>query len=150
YVVPLPDGLTLQQAMAVGTAGFTAMQSVMELERHGLRPGGREVLVTGAAGGGGSAAGAVLATPRHDGCASTGRAALHDSLRGRGAGGVMTRGEVGASAKRPLESERGAAAVDSVGGDTLAALVRSIEAGGSVAVCGLAGGAAFNMTVYPL
>lgn len=150
YIVPLPAGLTLQQAMAVGTAGFTAMQSVIELERHGLRPGGREVLVTGAAGGVGSAAVAILAALGYDVCASTGRVALHDYLRGLGARTVITREDVVAAAKRPLESERWAAAVDSVGGDTLGALVRSVAAGGSVAVCGLAGGAAVNMTVYPL
>ena len=149
FVVPLPAGLTLQQAMGIGTAGFTAMQSVMALERHGLKPGGREVLVTGAAGGVGSVAVAILANLGHKVAASTGRAEQHDYLRSLGACEILDRAALAAPSKRPLETERWAAAVDSVGGDTLAGVLRSVAAGGSVAACGLAGGSALATTVFP-
>ena len=149
FVTRLPVGMTLKQAMGVGTAGFTAMQSVMELEREGLHPGGRPVLVTGAAGGVGSVAVAILAQLGYQVVASTGRPALDGYLRSLGASQVIDRAAVAAASQRPLESERWAAAVDSVGGETLAGLLRSVERGGSVAACGLAGGAAFSATVLP-
>jgi acrylyl-CoA reductase (NADPH) len=149
YVVPLPKSMTLKQAMGIGTAGFTAMQCVMALEQQGLKPGGREVLVTGAAGGVGSVAVAILAKLGYKVVASSGRAELHDYLRGLGAAEILDRAALSAASKRPLESERWAAAVDSVGGDTLAGILRSVALGGSVAACGLAGGPALNTTVLP-
>ncbi len=149
HIVPLPPGMTLKQAMGVGTAGFTAMQSLLALERHGLRKGGRPVLVTGAAGGVGSVAVAILANLGYQVAASTGRLEVHDYLRGLGATEIVERAALAAPSKRPLDGERWAAAIDSVGGDTLASVLRSTEIHGSVAVCGLAGGAALNTTMYP-
>ncbi len=149
WLVRLPQGLTLKQAMAIGTAGFTAMQCVVALERHGVLPGEREVLVTGAAGGVGSIAVAVLAKLGYRVVASTGRAELSDYLRSLGASEILDRATLITPAKRPLDSERWAGAVDSVGGDTLAAIVRGLVANGSVAACGVAGGAALNTTVFP-
>lgn len=149
YVVPLPPGMTLRQAMGIGTAGFTAMQSVLALERHGLSPGGREVLVTGASGGVGSVAVAVLAKLGYRVIAGTGRPENHQYLTKLGAAGFASREELAAPSKRPLESERWAGAVDTVGGDVLASVLRSVETRGSVAVCGLAGGAELHTTVFP-
>lgn len=150
WIVPLPSGITPVQAMGVGTAGFTAMQSVMALEQHGLKPGGREVVVTGAAGGLGSVAVVILAKLGYRAIASTGRAGAHDFLRSLGAHDIIGREVLAASSKRPLESERWSGAIDSVGGDTLAGLLRTMAVGSSIAVCGLAGGAALNTTVFPL
>jgi len=149
HIVPLPHGMTLVQAMGIGTAGFTAMQSVIELERHGLKPGGRDVLVTGAAGGVGSTAVAILAKLGYGVTASTGRLEQHEYLRSMGASSIIDRAELTAPSKRPLEMERWSAAIDSVGGDTLAGILRALETRGSVAVCGLAGGASLNTTVFP-
>jgi acrylyl-CoA reductase (NADPH) len=150
YLVPLPKGLTLKQAMGIGTAGFTAMQSVMALEDHGLKPGGREVVVTGACGGVGSVAVAVLAKLGYKVAASTGRGgALGDHLRKLGASEILDREVLSAPSKRPLESERWAGAIDNVGGDTLAGLLRSTALAGSIASCGVAGGGTFTSTVYP-
>jgi acrylyl-CoA reductase (NADPH) len=149
YVVPLPGGFNLQQAMGIGTAGFTAMQSVMALEEHGVKPAGREVVVTGAAGGVGSVAIAILGKLGFKAVASSGRAELHDYLRGLGASEIIDRNVLSAPSKRPLDSERWAAGIDNVGGDTLAGLLRSVAIGGSVASCGLAGGAALNTSVFP-
>jgi acrylyl-CoA reductase (NADPH) len=148
-IVPLPKGMTLKQAMGIGTAGFTAMQSVIALERHGLKPGGREVLVTGAAGGVGSTAVAILAKLGYKVAASTGRPEQHEYLKSLGATTIVDRAELAVTSKRPLESERWAGAIDSVGGDTLATVLRTVEAHGSVAACGLAGGSALNTTVFP-
>ena len=150
WLVRLPRGLTLKQSMAIGTAGFTAMQCVVELERQGLTPdSSKEVLVTGAAGGVGSIAVAVLAKLGYRVVASTGRAQLGDYLRSLGASEILDRNTLITPAKRPLDSERWAGAVDSVGGDTLAAIVRALVANGSVAACGVAGGASLNTTVFP-
>lgn len=149
FLVPLPKGMTLVQAMGIGTAGFTAMQAVMELERHGLKPGGREVLVTGAAGGVGSVAIAILAKLGYKVVGSSGRPELHDYLKRLGAAEILDRAAVAAPSKRPLDSERWAAAIDSVGGDTLAGVLRSVATGGSVAACGLAGGPTLNTSVFP-
>ncbi|MGA3205298.1 MAG: MDR family oxidoreductase [Bryobacteraceae bacterium] len=149
FMVPLPQGMTLKQAMGIGTAGFTAMQSVMELERHGLKPGGREVVVTGAAGGVGSVAIAILARLGYKAVASSGRAELHDYLTGLGASAVIDRAVLSAPSKRPLEGERWSGAIDNVGGDTLAGLLRSMAVGGSVASCGVAGGPNVATTVFP-
>lgn len=149
FIVPLPAGMTLKQAMGLGTAGFTAMQSVIALEQHGVKPSGREVVVTGAAGGVGSVAVAILANLGYKVAASTGRLELHEYLGELGASAVIDRATLAAPSKRPLESERWAAAIDNVGGDTLAGLLRSMAIGGSVASCGVAGGAAFTTTVFP-
>jgi len=150
WLIRLPKGLTLKQAMAIGTAGFTAMQCVVALERHGLVAGSNnEVLVTGAAGGVGSIAVAILAKLGYRVVASTGRAELGDYLRSLGASEIVSRTTFNTPTKRPLESERWAGAVDTVGGETLAAIVRALVANGSVAACGVAGGAALSTTVYP-
>lgn len=149
HVVPLPEGIALRQAMAVGTAGFTAMQSVMALEQHGLKPGGKPVVVTGAAGGVGSVAVAILNTLGYHVVASSGRPEAADYLKSLGANEIIGRDVLSAASNRPMESEKWAGAVDSVGGDTLAGLLRTLSAGASVAACGLAGGFKLNTTVFP-
>ena len=149
YVVPVPSGMTLSQAMGVGTAGFTAMQAVMALEDHGLQPGDREVAVTGAAGGVGSMAIAILAKLGYKVAACTGRGAeLGDYLRSLGATSIVDRAEI-AAPKKPLDSERWAGAIDNAGGDTLAGLLPQMSVHTSIASCGLAGGAAFKTAVFP-
>jgi len=148
-LVPLPRGLTLKQAMAIGTAGFTAMQCIIALERRGLKPDTGDVLVTGAAGGVGSVAVAILAKLGYRVFASTGRPQFGDYLRTLGAKEIVDRAALAAPSHRPMESERWAGAIDSVGGETLAAIIRALRARGSVASCGLAGGAALNTTVLP-
>ncbi|HYA17858.1 MAG TPA: MDR family oxidoreductase [Bryobacteraceae bacterium] len=153
YIVPLPKGLTLKQAMGVGTAGFTAMQCIMALEQHGLKPGGpqsnKDVVVTGAAGGVGSVAVAILARLGYKVVASSGRPELTDYLKSLGAAEILDRSVLSAPSKRPMESERWGGAVDTVGGDTLAGVIRTLAASCSVAACGLAGGGQLNTTVYP-
>jgi acrylyl-CoA reductase (NADPH) len=149
FLVPLPKGLTLKQAMAIGTAGFTAMQCVIALDQHAVKPDTGDVLVTGAAGGVGSIAVAILAKLGYRVFASTGRPQLGDYLRSLGAAEIVDRIALAALSQRPMESERWAGAVDSVGGDTLAAIIRTLRARGSVASCGLAGGTALNTTVLP-
>src|SRR5712691_650261 len=145
----LPKGLTLKQAMAIGTAGFTAMQCVIALEQHAVKPDAEDVLVTGAAGGVGSIAVAILAKLGYRVFASTGRPQLDDYLRSLGAAEIVDRAALAAPSQRPMESERWAGAIDSVGGDTLAAIIRALRARGSVAACGLAGGTALSTTVLP-
>ena len=149
WLVPLPAGLTTRQAMAVGTAGFTAMLAVMALEAHGLTPAAGEVLVTGAAGGVGSVATAILARLGFQAVASTGRADTHEYLKSLGATAVIDRAPFAEPAKRPLETERWAACVDSVGGNTLARVLAQTKYGGAVAAVGLAGGAKLEHTVMP-
>lgn len=149
FIVPLPKGMTLKQSMGIGTAGFTAMQSVMELERHGLKPGGREVAVTGAAGGVGSVAVAILSRIGYKVAASSGRAELHDYLKTLGASAIIDRAVLSTPSKKPLEQERWAGAIDNVGGDTLAGLLRTMALGASIASCGLAGGPQLATTVFP-
>ncbi len=151
WLVPLPEGLSLQQSMSIGTAGLTAMLCVMALEDHGLMPaavGEREVLVTGAAGGVGSIAVAVLAHLGYSVTAVSGRAEAHDYLRELGARQVVGREGLPIKGK-PLEAQRWAAAVDVVGGDVLAAVLAQMGYGGAVAACGLAGGHALATTVFP-
>ncbi|HZT41968.1 MAG TPA: MDR family oxidoreductase [Chthonomonadaceae bacterium] len=148
WLVQLPEGLSLQEAMGIGTAGFTAMLSVMTLEEHGRRPEDGEVAVTGAAGGVGSIAIALLAQRGYRVVASTGRTELHDYLTALGAQEIIGR-EVLPAPGRPLESGRWSGAVDTVGGDTLAGLLRSMKLHGCVAACGLAGGSDLNTTVFP-
>jgi acrylyl-CoA reductase (NADPH) len=149
WLVPLPAGLTTRQAMAVGTAGFTAMLAVLALEERGLVAAAGEVLVTGAAGGVGSVATALLAHLGYTVVASTGRADTHDFLKGLGAATVIDRAPFADPAKRPLESERWAACIDSVGGNTLARLLAQMKYGAAVAAVGLAGGAKLEHTVLP-
>ncbi|GAB6931650.1 acrylyl-CoA reductase (NADPH) [Calditerricola satsumensis] len=149
WVVPLPQGLDLKQAMAIGTAGFTAMLCVMALEEHGVVPGEREVVVTGAAGGVGSIAVALLAQLGYRVVASTGRPELHDYLRFLGAQRILDRRVLATPSGKALDSEQWAGAVDTVGGETLAGLLRSVAYGGSVAACGLAGGSELTTTVFP-
>ena len=147
WLVPLPDGLTTRQAMAVGTAGFTAMLAVMALEDHGIKDG--PVLVTGAAGGVGSVATAILAHLGHDVAAVTGRPETADYLTSLGATQIVPREEINEAVKRPLESETWGGCVDAVGGTMLARLLGQMQYGASVAAVGLAGGAAFSTTVVP-
>ena len=149
WLVPLPAGLTARQAMAIGTAGFTAMLAVIALEAQGLMPKSGEVLVTGAAGGVGSVATAILAKRGYQVVASTGRPATHEYLRRLGATSVIDRAGFADSAKRPLEGERWAACIDSVGGNTLARVLAQTKYGGSVAAVGLAGGSKLDHTVIP-
>jgi acrylyl-CoA reductase (NADPH) len=148
-LVKLPAGLSAKRAMAIGTAGFTSMLAVMALESHGVTPGAGEVLVTGAAGGVGSVAIAILARLGHQVTASTGRSATHDYLRGLGATGIIDRAELSKKPERPLDSERWAGAVDSVGSTTLATILTQLKYRGSIAACGLAGGSDLPATVIP-
>jgi acrylyl-CoA reductase (NADPH) len=149
WLVPLPPGLSPRQAMAVGTAGLTAMLSVMALEAHALTPASGEVLVTGAAGGVGSIAIAILAKLGMQVVASTGRADTHEYLKTLGATTILDRTPFAEPAKRPLETERWAACIDSVGGNTLARVLAQMKYAGSVAAVGLAGGSKLEHTVIP-
>lgn len=149
WLVPLPQGLSTRQAMAVGTAGFTAMLAVMALEDHGLKPGHGEVLVTGAAGGVGSVAVAILSKLGHEVAAVTGRPETEAYLRGLGATRIVPRAELAETVKRPLESETWTGCVDAVGGAMLARVLGQMKYGASVAAVGLAGGAALPTTVVP-
>lgn len=149
WLVPLPDGLTTKQAMAVGTAGFTAMLSVMALEDHGLKPDGGPVLVTGAAGGVGSVATAILAHLGYEVAAVTGRPEAADYLKSLGATQIVAREDINETVKRPLEAETWAGCIDAVGGDMLARVLGQLKYGGSVAAVGLAGGAGLPATVIP-
>jgi acrylyl-CoA reductase (NADPH) len=149
WLVPLARGLTARQAMAIGTAGFTAMLAVLALEAHGVTPDQGEVLVTGAAGGVGSVATAVLAKLGYSVACSTGRPATHDYLRGLGAKTLIDRASIAIPSGKPLDTERWAGAIDPVGGATLAAILPQIRYRGSVAACGLAGGTKLETTVIP-
>ena len=149
WLVPLAAGLTTRQAMAVGTAGLTAMLAVMALEDHGLRPGAGEVLVTGAAGGVGSVAVAILARLGHEVAAVTGRPETEGYLRALGATRIVPRADLAETVKRPLESETWAGCVDAVGGAMLARVLGQMKYGASVAAVGLAGGAGLPATVIP-
>ncbi len=149
WLVPLPDGLSTRQAMAVGTAGFTAMLAVMALEDHGLKPGDGPVLVTGAAGGVGSVAVALLAALGHEVAAVTGRPETEAYLRDLGATKIVPREEINETVKRPLEAETWAGCVDAVGGAMLARVLGQMKYGASVSAVGLAGGAGLPATVIP-
>jgi acrylyl-CoA reductase (NADPH) len=148
WVVPLDRGLTARDAMAIGTAGFTAAMSVAALEDRGLKPGDGPVLVTGASGGVGSTAVAILAERGHEVWAATGKADEEDRLRALGAAGILARDEVTAEGK-PLESERWAGAVDAVGAATLPYVLRTLRTGAAVASSGNAGGVRLETTVFP-
>ncbi|WP_425436320.1 acryloyl-CoA reductase [Paenibacillus rigui] len=149
WVVPLPPELSPAEAMAVGTAGLTAAMSIDALERHGLEPSQGPVLVTGATGGVGSFAVALLAARGYRVAASTGKAAEQSYLRELGAQEVLSRSELQREAVRPLEKQAWAAAVDPVGGRSLAFILASIQYGGAVAVSGLTGGGDIPTTVHP-
>jgi acrylyl-CoA reductase (NADPH) len=149
WLVPLPEGLTPRQAMAVGTAGFTAMLAVMALEDHGLTPEKGPVLVTGAAGGVGSVATAVLAHLGYEVAGVTGRPETEDYIKSLGATRIVPREEINETVKRPLESETWAGCVDAVGGAMLARVLGQMKYGGSVSAVGLAGGASLPATVIP-
>ncbi len=147
WLVPLPDGIDTRQAMAVGTAGFTAMLAVMALERQGIKDG--PVLVTGAAGGVGSVATAILANLGYDVAGVTGRPETADYLTSLGAKQIVAREELNETTKRPLEGETWAGCVDAVGGAMLARVLGQMKYGASVAAVGLAGGAGLPATVIP-
>ncbi len=146
YLVPLPAGLSTEQAMIIGTAGFTAMMAVMALQQHQITPDMGDILVTGASGGTGSMAIAILALLGYDVVASTGREELADYLKSIGAKEVIGRLD---APTRPLAKTRWAGAIDSVGGDTLTAILPEVHYGGSVACFGMAGGSDFTASVYP-
>ncbi|WP_321904092.1 acrylyl-CoA reductase (NADPH) [Paraburkholderia tropica] len=148
WLIPLPAGLTPRQTMAVGTAGYTAMLCILALERHGIGPSHGDVLVTGASGGVGSFAIALLAQRGYRVVASTGKVQEADYLRQLGAADVIDRAAFTEPGK-PLQKERWAAAIDSVGGHTLANVCASLRANGAVAACGLAQGMELPATVAP-
>lgn len=148
WVVRLPDGLSAREAMSIGTAGFTAALSVDALEAHGLRNDQGQVLVTGASGGVGSTAVALLAHLGYQVVASTGTASARDWLLELGAHDVIERSQTAAAAK-PLQKEQWAGAVDCVGGDTLAYVLSTLRYGGAVAASGNTGGASLTTTVFP-
>ena len=149
WLVALPPGLTAKRAMAIGTAGFTAMLAVMALEKHGLTPGRGPVLVTGAAGGVGSVATAILHKLGYSVTASTGRAETHDYLKSLGAAHIIDRASIATPSGKPLDAERWAGCVDSVGGSTLTSILPQLKYRGVVASCGLAGGSKLETTVIP-
>jgi acrylyl-CoA reductase (NADPH) len=148
-LVTLPDTIDARTAMAIGTAGFTAMLAVMALEEHGLKPENGPVLVTGAAGGVGSVATAILANLGYEVAAVTGRESTWDYLKSLGASRIVPRDDVNETVKRPLETETWAGCVDAVGGAMLARILGQMKYGASVAAVGLAGGAALPATVIP-
>jgi acrylyl-CoA reductase (NADPH) len=149
WIVPMPVGLTPRQAMMYGTAGFTAAQCVMAIEHHGIRPEWGEVVATGATGGVGSIAIAILAKLGYTVVAVSGKPEHADLLKNLGAVRVISREEVNDTSKTPMLPSRWSAAVDTVGGNTLSTLVRSMEHRGCVAACGLVGGTDLPLTVYP-
>jgi acrylyl-CoA reductase (NADPH) len=148
WLVRLPETMSTRDAMAIGTAGFTAMLAVLALEKHGLTPNTGPVVVTGAAGGVGSVATAVLSKLGHHVIASTGRMAETDYLKGLGATEVIDRSELSGPAK-PLAKERWAGGIDSVGSTTLANLLSMTKYGGAIAACGLAAGMDLPSSVAP-
>ena len=149
WLVPLPAGLSAKQAMAVGTAGFTSMLAILALEEHGLKPGHGPVLVTGAAGGVGSVAVALLAAAGYEVAAVTGRPETESYLRDLGASQIVPREAINETVKRPLESETWSGCIDAVGGPMLARVLGQLKYGGSVAAVGLAGGAGVPASVVP-
>jgi acrylyl-CoA reductase (NADPH) len=148
WLVKLPDGLSTRDAMAIGTAGYTAMLSVMALEDHGLKPASGPIVVTGAAGGVGSVATAILSKLGYQVIASTGRVSEADYLKHLGAAEIIDRAEL-AAAPRPLNKERWAGGVDSVGSTTLANVLSMTKYGGAIAACGLAAGMDLPASVAP-
>ena len=150
WLVPLPQGMSLEQSMAIGTAGLTAMLSLMALEDHGLTPAKEgEVLVTGAAGGVGSIAVAVMSALGYRVAASTGRADTHDYLTDLGATSIIDRAELAVAPRGPMASERWSGIIDNVGGEQLGNILASLAYWGSCASVGNAGGIKFTATVIP-
>ncbi|MGM5023228.1 acrylyl-CoA reductase (NADPH) [Tardiphaga sp. 367_B4_N1_1] len=148
WLVRLPNGMTTRDAMAVGTAGYTAMLSVLALEKHGLKPADGPIVVTGAAGGVGSVAIAVLSKLGYQVIASTGRTSEEGYLKGLGASEIIDRNELSGPAK-PLAKERWAGGIDSVGSTTLANLLSMTKYRGAIAACGLAAGMDLPSSVAP-
>ena len=149
WLVHLPKEISTRSAMAVGTAGFTAMLAVIALEKHGMKPGQGPVLVTGAAGGVGSVATAILANLGYEVAAVTGRPETTEYLKSLGATSIVAREDLNETVKRPLESELWAGCVDAVGGAMLARLLGQMKYGASVAAVGLASGAGLPASVVP-
>lgn len=149
WLVKLPSGLTSRQAMAIGTAGYTSMLSVMALEAHGIEPASGPILVTGAAGGVGSVAVAILAKLGYRVAAVTGRPEAKAYLTDLGASEIVPRDELAEPPSRPLDKERWAGCIDAVGGSMLARVLSQMAYRGSVAAVGLAGGNELNTTVIP-
>ena len=149
HLVRLPDGMSLKEAMLVGTAGLTAMFSVLAIEEMHVAPGMGPVVVTGASGGLGSTAVALLARAGYEVAASTGTASAHDYLKELGASQIVDRSELAEPPTNPLGKARWAGAVDSVGGSTLANIISQTMRHGCIAACGLAGGHQLDTTVFP-
>jgi putative YhdH/YhfP family quinone oxidoreductase len=149
WVVPLPDGLTVDEAMILGTAGFTAAQSVFSLEEHGVTPQKGPVVVSGATGGVGSIAIMLLARMGYQITAVSGKPDRHDWLRALGVSEIISREEAVDDSNRPLLKARWAGGIDTVGGPTLSTMLRSLTHRGCVAACGLVGGTDLLLTVYP-
>jgi len=149
WVLPLPAGLTLREAMVIGTAGLTSMLSILALERNGLTPAAGEVVVSGATGGVGSMAVDILAGAGYQVAASTGKADMHGFLTGLGAGRILPREALVEEAPKVMLREEWAGAVDCAGGATLEYLLRTVKYGGSVALSGLVHSPTFSATVYP-
>jgi putative YhdH/YhfP family quinone oxidoreductase len=149
WVVPRPEGLSLWETMALGTAGFTAALAVHQLEKNGLKPENGPVLVTGATGGAGSVAVGILHRLGYQVTASTGKPSEHQYLRELGASEILARAVTSAESSRPLEKEQWAGSVDAVGGSTLAYLIRTTKSGGSIASFGNTGGVNFSASVFP-
>ena len=149
WVVRLPDNLSAVEAMTLGTAGFTAAQCVQSLQYHGVTPDAGEIVVTGASGGVGSLAVAILAKLGYTVCAVSGKSAAHGLLRELGATEILERSAVTDTSDKPLLKARWAGAVDTVGGNTLTTLIRSMRHRGCVTACGLVGGDELPLTVYP-
>ena len=148
-LIPMPQGMSPKVAMGLGTAGFTAMLSVMALEEHGIMPSSGEIAVTGATGGVGSLSIVLLSKRGYNVVASTGKSDAKDFLINLGADRIIHRSVLGEGATKPLDTGLWAGAIDSVGGSTLAALLSQMHRHGSVAACGLAGGAKLDTTVFP-
>jgi len=149
WVVPLPDGLTLRESMTLGTAGLTAAMCLEAIERQGTGPGDGEVVVTGASGGVGTMAVSILAKAGYRVVAASGKPAAKELLKRLGAADVVGREAVSDTSGKPLLKSRWRAAVDTVGGNVLSSVLRSMQPGGCAAACGLVGGAELPVTVYP-
>lgn len=149
WLVRRPHGMSARESMILGTAGFTAALSLLALLRHGVEPAAGEIVVSGASGGVGSLAVALLAQAGYHVAASTGKQSAHEQLRQLGAMRVVGRDEVLDTSDKPLLAMRWAAAIDTVGGQTLATIVRTLNRGGCVTACGLVGGGELPLTVYP-
>ena len=149
WLVSLPKGLSMKQAMILGTAGFTAALSIQRLEENGLTPEKGPIMVKGATGGVGSLAVAMLAKRKYDVVASTGKETAFDFLRKLGATEILTREDLSPETVRPLEKQRWAGAIDAVGGKNLSYLASSIKYGGSIALSGMTGGTEFTSSIFP-